>query len=929
MKFVCTSLLILALSTSWSQKKVINHEVYDNWKSLSSEKISNDGLWVGYIIAPQIGDGTLHIHNTKSGKRDSLQRVKSFQFGPNSNYILATIDPGYDTLRTLKLKKTKADKLPKDSAAVWLLDADSVVKFSNYKGSFIPKEGDRFIINLDKSSFKFKTRKKKKCFLKKKIAEVKKDTKGKDCIIINGATGSQTTHYKVTGSALSENGEFLNIIQHEKIDTLDYYQVESWNLTDNVLTQDIKLGADITDVKGICVSYHGNFGAFYTSIDTSKNKVYSLEILTDTSVYHLRTDDGSMPEDWSVSGNRSLQFSEDEKRLYFGIAPHPYNEIDDSLLDTERYKLDLWHWRDNEIQPRQLKQQRKDRNKSFLSVLNLEDQSWMRLQADNHERVEFDPRQTHKHFIAYVSDPYEVSYSWTMPWVTDVYLIDGESGETKLLKKQVGFSSSLSPNGKYFIYFDHKNNYWSSIDLTTFSESKIRIDDTDPLYRDINGSPRDPGSNGLGAWTDNDEFVLVNSQHHVWLADPTGKKNATNLNEGLGDDIISRYILWDREKRTIDLNSPMYFSLFSEKSKSAGFSYKANAQSQTVILDSGAYMISSVHKAKDTDKFIYRKMTFRQYPDVYLSDDLKSGTRLSETNPQTKDFSLGSVQLTKWKSYNGLDVEGLVYLPEDFDAAKKYPMMVYFYERNDNTLHKHYSPRPTASIIFPGEYVSNGYVVFVPNIEYMPGAPGNSAYDCILSGVDHVLDQYSNIDSSKMALQGQSWGGYQTAYLITRTNRFAAAMAGAPVSNMTSAYGGIRWGSGLSRQFMYERTQSRIGGTLWDSLDAYIHNSPVFFAPKVETPLMIMHNDNDGAVPWYQGIEYFTALRRLNKPVWLLNYNGEEHNLMKRPNRVDLSRRMLQFFNHYLKDEPAPVWLKYGIPAVDKGRKDGYELIQD
>ena len=172
---------------------------------------------------------------------------------------------------------------------------------------------------------------------------------------------------------------------------------------------------------------------------------------------------------------------------------------------------------------------------------------------------------------------------------------------------------------------------------------------------------------------------------------------------------------------------------------------------------------------------------------------------------------------------------------------------------------------------------------------------------------------------------GQSWGGYQVAYLITQTNMYAAAWAGAPVVNMTSAYGGIRWESGMSRQFQYERTQSRIGGTLWEKPDLYIRNSPLFHLPKVQTPVVIMANDADGAVPWYQGIEMFTDLRRLGKPVWLLQYNGEAHNLVKRENRKDISIRELQFFDHYLKGAPAPVWLEKGVPAVEKGRNWGLE----
>ena len=213
----------------------------------------------------------------------------------------------------------------------------------------------------------------------------------------------------------------------------------------------------------------------------------------------------------------------------------------------------------------------------------------------------------------------------------------------------------------------------------------------------------------------------------------------------------------------------------------------------------------------------------------------------------------------------------------------------------------------------------------MPDIKYRTGYPGQSCYDAVMSGVMSLMDR-GFVDDKHIGVQGQSWGGYQVAYLVTQTNLFAAAMAGAPVSNMTSAYGGIRWRSGLSRMFQYEHTQSRIGGTLWEKPIQYIENSPLFFVEKINTPLLIRHDDKDGAVPWYQGIELFVALRRLNKPAWLLNYNDEPHNLVRRANMMDLTIRMKQFFDHYLKEAPAPVWMEEGIPATEKGRTLGYEI---
>jgi dipeptidyl aminopeptidase/acylaminoacyl peptidase len=292
--------------------------------------------------------------------------------------------------------------------------------------------------------------------------------------------------------------------------------------------------------------------------------------------------------------------------------------------------------------------------------------------------------------------------------------------------------------------------------------------------------------------------------------------------------------------------------------------------------------------------------------------------KLSAINPQQKDYNWYTAELRKWKMLDGRMSEGLLFKPENFDSTKKYPIIFYFYERDADTRYHYRAPAPSASTINIAYFTSNGYLVFDPNIYYKNGEPGQSAYNAVISAANY-LKKNKWVDSTKMALQGQSWGGYQVAYLVTRTNMFAAAGAGAPVSNMTSAYGGIRWGAGISRQFQYEKSQTRIGYTPWQRLDLYIRNSPLFHADKVTTPLLITHNDADGSVPWYQGIEYFSALRRLGKKVWLLEYNGEDHNLVERRNRKDLSVRLGQFFGYYLKGEKPARWITDGVPATLKG----------
>jgi dipeptidyl aminopeptidase/acylaminoacyl peptidase len=255
-------------------------------------------------------------------------------------------------------------------------------------------------------------------------------------------------------------------------------------------------------------------------------------------------------------------------------------------------------------------------------------------------------------------------------------------------------------------------------------------------------------------------------------------------------------------------------------------------------------------------------------------------------------------------------------------------MIVYIYERLSQGLHQFRNPGPGTSIN-PTFYASNGYLVFMPDIVYTIGYPGSSALKCVLPGIQAVVDR-GFVNEDAIGIQGHSWGGYQIAYMVTQTNRFKAAAPGALVANMTSAYSGIRWGTGLPRQFQYERAQSRIGGSLWEYPLRFLDNSPIFCADRVQTPLLMIHNDEDDAVPWYQGIEYFLALRRLGKEAYMFSYNGEKHGLRKRINQKDYTRRLQEFFDHFLKGAPAPEWMEKGIPYLQREKeKEKYRATED
>ncbi len=292
---------------------------------------------------------------------------------------------------------------------------------------------------------------------------------------------------------------------------------------------------------------------------------------------------------------------------------------------------------------------------------------------------------------------------------------------------------------------------------------------------------------------------------------------------------------------------------------------------------------------------------------------------MSDGDAQRAPFNWGKAELVNYKNAEGVPLQGILIKPDNFDPKKKYPMLVYLYEKLSDTVHNFQNPGPGTSINF-SFYASNGYLIFMPDIVYKIGYPGKSALNCVLPGVDAVVKQ-GFVDEKAIGIQGHSWGGYQIAYMVTQTNKFAAAAPGALVANMFSAYNGIRWGTGLPRQFQYERTQSRIGGTPWDATQKFMENSPLFYVKNITTPIMMIHNDNDDAVPWYQGIEFYLSLRRLNKEVYMFTYNGEFHGLRRRANQKDYSRRMFEFFNHFLKGAPAPEWMQKGIPYLEREKE--------
>lgn len=922
-------------------KKPLSHDVYDSWKGLEGDRISNNGKYVLYAINPQEGDGELYIRNMVNKAVQQYNRGESARFTSDSGYAVFMIKPEHQKVRALKLQKKKGDDLPKDSLAIVKLEDMSVVKVPRVKSYKLPKEGSGWLAyQLEKPLAEKKSEKKAEAAEgeakpeeKKPKLKQNKDAKGTELVLRNLKTGQEHRFGRVTDYLFSEQGNMLYFVKDE-LDSLHRAGVFAFSTAEQRV---MPIDTGMVNYTGISTDKSGEQLAYLASADSLKadvryfelnywnKKDQRLQLLADTVAK-------GMPQNWMVSGNGDLSFSEDGKRLFFGTVPRPVQyEKDTTQLEEDKVKVDVWSYKDPLIQPMQLKRNDRELKRSFLAMYDLKRREMQQLATLEMPDVYLDAYKTGDVALAVSDEKYKITIGYDTPTRKDAYLIDLKKGSRKQVLNETRGYPRMSPQGKYIYWYEPTDSSWHAMSTKGGANLNLTKGIGVPFYDVDFDMPMLPDDYGLAGWVENDSHLLVYDQHDIWQLDPNGKKPALNLTDGYGrkNNLRLRYEKLDNDQKFIPANSTLYLSGFHIYTKADGYySDVLGKNAEPVKLISSDHGYSSLSKAQNSNLVTFRRGDFRNYNDLYASDlSFKDVQRLSDANPQGSEYKWGTVELVDWKSTDGIPLQGLLYKPENFDPNKKYPMMVYFYERSSDRLHGHRTPAPSASTINIPLFVSNDYLVFVPDIVYKDGYPGESAMDCIVPGVQ-MLVQQGFVDDKNMALQGQSWGGYQIAYMITRTNLFKAAMAGAPVSNMTSAYGGIRWGTGLSRQFQYERTQSRIGGTLWEKPLQFIENSPLFFADRVNTPLLIMHNDEDGAVPWYQGIEYFMALRRLNKPVWMLVYNGEDHNLMQRKNRKDLSVRMSQFFDHYLKGAPAPVWMEQGVPSTVKGKDYGFELVK-
>ncbi len=917
-----------------AQNKAITHNDYDLWKKITDVKISHKGKLIVSTIetATKRGDGYVEIYDTQSKQNLTFFNGYDTSISYDENYVVFKKRPEYELVRREKKKKIKKKDQTKDVLFIYdvrnNLILDSIPRVKRYK---LPKGYEGWIVI---ENFKNKTEVKKKATPKKELLTLV--SRQNYALVYNLKTKKKDTIHQIKDFIISEKGESLyysttSKIQKEKEERreengeerdIGIYHYDLISGTRKVIDTGHYLYSKLS------VNKEGDKLAYVsvkdsTSIDSLQYELYyhynnKLEKLISSYGSNLR-------KDWILSGDQTPFFSENGNRLYFYSKPKVGHKKDTALLEDEIPQVDVWNWKDKLIQPEQKSKFEELHQKAYLSYFDIEKKVYVHLQDKDIDDLIFDKNKNQQFILGAKRSPYEVKRSWDYPRTRDFYSIDTNTGDKQLSLVNTALEPFLSPNGKYALYFDIDVQHWFSVHLETLQKINLTKEVQVAFYDEENDRPMSPYPYGFGGF-DTKGNALIYDKFDIWRVVLNGKEKPKNITrKGRKNSIEYRTEKLDVENKNNASysNGELLITSFNKLTKVSGL-YTLRRDRLIEKIKPTDFFIEDYKKAKITDVFTYSLQNFSTSPDIYVTtNNFNDSNKITAINSHQENFKWGTTELFSWKTYDGKKLEGIIYKPVDFDSSKKYPMITFFYEKKSDNLNRYSIPGPSRSTVNPTYLVSNDYIMFVPDIVYEEGKPGPSAYNCIVSGVEAV-EKLGYIDHDNIAIQGQSWGGYQVAYLITKTNKFKAAMAGAPVSNMTSAYGGIRWKSGLSRAFQYEKTQSRIGKNLWEGFDLYIENSPLFGIPNIETPLLIMHNDKDGAVPYYQGIEMFMGMRRLQKPVWLLVYNDEAHNLKKVKNKQDLSIRMMQFFDHYLKDKPAPEWMSKGVPRTQKGKDFGY-----
>lgn len=912
--------------------KTIEIEDILAWKSIRSTALSNDGKWFTYRLSPGKGESEVITRKTKGEKEFKFPggqaprpqrrrpgvapRAGDISFSEDSRWVAFTIYPTEKEAEVAKRQRKRAY----NKVGLVNLSSGEKIEFEKVRKHEFSGEASSWIV-LQKYPPEVQAGEQRRAAPPSGTAGAgprEERANGTDLILHELASSNELSLGNVSEFSFDKKGRLMAWIVDAQDKSGNGVQLR--NMSTGVV---MPLDSDKAIYRRLSWREKGDALAVLKGKEDKnfEDKLYSVIGFTNFSskspqkTVYDPSEDKDFPAGMTISPNRSPEWTEDLGGILFGIhevkkkeGPPPREmrrEAEEEMAD-----LDIWHWMDKRSQPMQQVQEARDKNFSYLSIYRVKETRFIRLADEGLKQVE--PAAKHRWAIGRDNSEYELMGNLDGRLYQDIYIVDLRTGARSLALKKSRWYNGTSLDGSHFLYYDDGHYY--TYEMATGKKYNISKDvPTSFLSEERKEIMREKSPIRPIGWVKDGVSVLLSDNWDVWNVPVHGGTGVNLTVNGKKEGIrYQNRIRLDAEENGIDLSGSVYFTAYGEWTKKAGIARvdRGKPGAKMLLWDDASF--SSILKAKAADVFLYTKQTYKDYPDYYVTDhSLQKGRRITETNPQQKEYlwSSGSM-LIDYKNVSGEKLQGALFLPAKYEKGKSYPTVVLIYRRFSQRLNNYFAP--SANGFNKSVYTSAGYAVLMPDSVYRLGEPGMSALECVVPAVEAAIAT-GVVDKNNVAIHGGSFGGYQSCFLITQTDIFKCAMVRAPFTNMVSMYSEIYWRTGNVNSAIFESRSGLAKGGYWDHLDDFIRNSPVYHAKNVKTPLLMMMNDKDGAVEWNQGIEYFNTLKRLRKPVVMLNYKGEGHGLQKSPNQIDYTLRMREFFDHHLKGKPAPKWLQKGI----------------
>lgn len=938
----------LALTPSWAvAQKPLEAPDYGVWESVrGSGTLSPDGKWIAYTVSRVDGKSEIRLHNLASDAKQTFEYASRGTFSDDGRWFGYLIGVSEEK----REKLTKAKKPVRMKFALRRLETgethevDAVQSFSfsddgafvamrRYKAKTKKGGGDVVVRHLDdESEISFGNVGSHRWSERGSLLAMVIDTDDQvgsgvslydaERGIMRSLDSSKARYTSLTWRDDSADLAFLRITKHDKdAEEQPSHVVVAWRDLDAWGTKttydhrtDESFPADMRVMTNL--RWHDEGDAVFFGIrdwerkpEPKKDEKGDAEDPEDEAEKRAKNSD----DETDAGDDASDEQDKPDSARGARVEPRK-DEPKKSLRDSmkENAGVDVWHAKDVNIIPRQKKTAAADRNKSQLCAFWLDDEEFVRLGDETVDSVSL--LEGSAHALGRDTTRHE-RLGMFGPYLFDAYVIETRTGKrTRVLEKHK-FAYGSSPDGRYVLYV--KNDAWHSYDVKTGRHHDLtsKLDGT--FVNDERGVLTDEKPPyGVAGWT-LDGAVIINGRYDLWRILPDGS-HARRLTKGTVSRTRYRVVDLDADEDHIDATEPVYVSIYGDTTKKSGFGRLDVHEGKLESLIYADAHLSSLQKAKNADVFAYAAQTSLDSPDIFVAGSgLAKPRQISNTNPQQKDYAWSPrAELVDYENEHGVDLQGALFYPAGYEPGKKYPMIVYIYEMRSQNLHRYTAPSERRPYN-PSVFTTQGYFVYQPDIVYRPQNPGISALECVVPAVKAVLAK-GDVDPARVGLVGHSWGAYQTAFIVSRSNMFAAGVAGAPLTNMMSMSMSIYWNSGGTDARIFHESQGRMDKPFWQDVETYIANSPIFGMDTLETPLLVAFGDEDGAVDWHQGIEMYNAARLASKQFVMLVYEGENHGLRKKPNQVDYHWRVREWFDHYVKGKKAPKWITEGTSYLER-----------